>query len=989
MTSFLQILAHDLLQRFGRDLSRVAVVFPNKRASLFLNQELARQAAVLFPANGSGEQSGEPLWTPAYITISDLFRHHSTLTVADQILLVCRLYDVYVRSTGYETETLDRFYDWGLLLLSDFDDIDKNMADASRVFQLVTDLHELDTADYLSSAQREALQGFFGAFPEDKTSQMREKFLHLWSRLHDIYTEFRRVLRAEGLAYEGMLYRDVAESETLPLDYDTYCFAGFNMLHTVEQRLFQRLKDADPAHEGGQPRALFYWDYDAYYINPQHEAGHFIGEYISRFPDAVGGERRNLVESKRGTGLTYISAQTENLQARYVRDWLLTADRWRGGKRTAIVLCDESLLQTVIRSLPDEVRHANITLGFPLTGATVTTFVQHLVEMQLVGSASSGVLRVRYVNSVLRHPYMRRLSKACPDMLADLAHRKATFPSRASLWADDALRLVFCDLKSDTDRALYAPDETADGNERLLLWLQAVLRRVATTDAATLPPLDTEAIFRTHQVLARLLSLVADGTLRVEQHTLRRLLMQITAQTTVPYHGEPLEGIQIMGVLETRCLDFDHLLVLSTNEGNMPKGVDDTSFIPHSVRQAHGLTTVEHKVGIYSYYFHRLLQRVPDATLTFNSSTEGLRSGEMSRFMLQLLVESGMPIRRLDLQTGQETVATEPCVIRKDDTVLRQLQRLTSPGYKISPTALERYLRCPARFYYEYVAAIRESDDSDPDELDDRVFGNIFHAAAQFAYTDLRRADGTVGGGDIDRLLADSRRLEAYIDRAFAENFFHLEGEAALRRPHYNGLQTINRRVVMRLLRTLLAYDRRHAPFRVLGIEMKVYETVSLNIGGEQRQACIGGTIDRLDMVGENNGKPVIRVIDYKTGFLKNALAMSSVEDIFLPENMDKHADYYLQTLLYSSVVSRSPEMNADGLPVKPLLLFVQNLGNEKYTPELVIAKRPINDIRQYDAQYRTALAGLIAEIHDPAKPFEPRPDRTCEYCPYSALCSQ
>lgn len=976
MTTFLQALASDLLARFGRDMSRVAVVFPGKRASLFLNQELSRQAG-----------PGTPVWVPAYITISDLFRSHSQLTVADQILLVCRLYDVYVAQTGYTQETLDHFYDWGLLLLSDFDDIDKNMASAERVFSLVSDLHELDTADYLSASQREALSRFFGAFPEDKTSEMRSRFLHLWRNLHAIYRDFRSRLRAEGLAYEGMLYRDVAESETPVLDYDTYCFVGFNMLHTVEQRLFQRLKDADPATPGGQPRALFYWDYDSYYINPRHEAGHFIGEYISRFPDAIGGERSNLVASKRETGLTYISAQTETLQARYVRDWLLEGERWRDGARTAIVLADEALLQTVIRSLPDEVEHVNITLGFPLAQATVSTLVAHLIDMQTMGSASGGAVRVRYVNAVLRHPYLRLLSPSSAALLVALAERKATFPARASLWADEALRLIFCDLQSAADCELYDATTEAGEHERLLLWIVRVLHTVAEQGGEELTPLDIEAIFRTHQIMQRLLTLVRGGTLRVDTQTLRRLIMQITATTTVPYHGEPIEGIQIMGVLETRCLDFDHVLLLSTNDGNMPKGVDDTSFIPHSVRQAHGLTTVEHKVGIYSYYFHRLLQRTPDATLTYNSSASGLRSGEMSRFMLQLLVESGLSVTRLALEAGQSPITPPVVDIEKDATVQKQLERLTAPNRHISPTALETYLRCPACFYYKYVAGIRENDSDEAEELDERIFGNIFHAAAESAYTDLQDEHGIITPASIDRLLADRRRQERYVDEAIATELFHVEGDPRAFRPRYSGSQIITRRVVLRLLGDLLDYDRRTAPFTIAGIERKVYADITFQTAKGELTASVGGAIDRLDITTDSNGESRMRVVDYKTGFLEKNLTVPKIDDIFRPEKVESCGKYYLQTMLYSTVVSHSPELNPQGLAVQPLLLFVQKLRQEKYSPELSVGKSPITDIRQHDEQYRQALAALIAEIHDPAIPFTAKPGRCCDYCPYPGIC--
>lgn len=956
MQSYIQLLANDLRGRFGSDMSRVAVVFTGKRTSLFLNQALAAASAT-------------PVYAPEYITISDLFRRHSPLVVADHILLVCRLYDVFVRVTGYTTETLDRFYSWGELLLSDFDDIDKNMADAGRVFQVVTDLHALDDVSYLNDEQRAALSRFFGTLSGEEQSAIRDKFLRLWSNLGAIYTRFRAELRRDGLAYEGMLYRDVAESEALDFGHDTYCFVGFNMLHVVEQRLFQRLKDL-PDTIGGRPRALFYWDYDTYYLSRNHEAGHFIGEYISRFPDALGDiARDNLLTTKRSCGITYVSSQTETLQARYVHDWLLDGDRWRDGARTAIVLCDERLLQTVIRSLPKEVERVNITTGFPLQHATVTTLIEHLLALQIDGRAAGSRFRFRQVAAVLRHPYIQALTPSAALLLTDLAEARQFFPSRQLLARDEALALVF----SDEEPSLAA-------------WLLSVVRLVATR-LAPLPPLDSEAIYRACQILQRIAALVADGTLRVEAATLHRLIRQVVASTTVPYHGEPLEGIQIMGVLETRCLDFDHILVLSANEGNMPKGVDDSSFIPHSVRRAYGLTTVEHKVGIYSYYFHRLIQRSADVTLAYNSSTEGLNVGEMSRFMTQLMVESGLTIHRRTLLSGQEATLAAPTDIVKDETVQRQLERMLDGGKPVSPTSLARYLTCQVAYYYRYVADIREADDEEEEELDSRTFGLIFHAAAQMMYSDIMDSDGCVSREAIVSVLADPSRRARYVDEAFRREYFHIEGDTGAS-PKYNGLAIIHRRVVLRLLKELLAYDREVTPLSILGLECAEYENIPVNINGRERPIVVGGYIDRLDMVEDAaTHSPTLRVIDYKTGFLsEKRINVDSLENVFEPGS--KHAGYFLQALMYSSVVSHSPKLNPRGLPVSPKLLYVQNTTSPDYTPDLCVAKAPIADVREYDAEFRERLAALIAEIHNPEIPFSRTHDRsTCEKCEYRELC--
>ena len=328
MKSFLEHVAEDLLSRYGTNLSRVAVVFPNKRASLFLNEHLARLA-------------GKPIWSPSYITISDLFRSHSSLQVADPILLVCELHRVFTACTGID-ETLDHFYGWGQLLLSDFDDLDKNMAPADKVLANLRDIHELDDTSYLTPEQREMIKRFFSNFSEEHNSELKERFLRLWSHIGEIYHQFNAQLAEKQLAYEGALYRQVVTDECIEFEYDTYVFIGFNLLQQVEQTLFRRLEQ--------QGKAIFYQDTDE--VPPQH--------------------------------INYISAPTENIQARYISEWL-NSERIKDGRHTAIVLCNEGLLQTVIHCLPETVDKVNITTGYPLSQTSIASLINTLINMQVHG----------------------------------------------------------------------------------------------------------------------------------------------------------------------------------------------------------------------------------------------------------------------------------------------------------------------------------------------------------------------------------------------------------------------------------------------------------------------------------------------------------------------------------------------------------------------------------------------------------------------------
>ena len=875
MKSFLEHVAEDLLSRYGTNLSRLAVVFPNKRASLFLNEHLARLA-------------GKPIWSPSYITISDLFRSHSSLQVADPILLVCELHRVFTACTGID-ETLDHFYGWGQLLLSDFDDLDKNMAPADKVLANLRDIHELDDTSYLTPEQREMIKRFFSNFSEEHNSELKERFLRLWSHIGEIYHQFNAQLAEKQLAYEGALYRQVVTDESIEFEYDTYVFIGFNLLQQVEQTLFRRLEQ--------QGKAIFYQDTDE--VPPQH--------------------------------INYISAPTENIQARYISEWL-NSERIKDGRHTAIVLCNEGLLQTVIHCLPETVDKVNITTGYPLSQTSIASLINTLINMQVHGySLRKQMFTRRWVESIKRHPY-------------------------ASIMPDDFAKERYTEIQP------------------LLHWLINITQTIATSKSPIIDsPLDTESLFRMYTLLNRLSGLVDSGILMVDVITLQRLIGQLITSTSIPFHGEPAEGIQVMGVLETRNLDFDHVLLLSCNEGNMPRGVNDTSFIPYALRKAYGLTTVDYKVAIYQHYFHRLLQRASDVTILYNNATSDGKTAEMSRFMLQLMVENKIPISFLTLKAGQTPQLHAPKTIEKTSDVIAQMQkRFSKEEGGISPTAINNYLRCQLRFFYRYVCGIAEPDSTEDDLIDNRLFGNIFHKAAQVIYTPF--IGNTVSSMMLEELLKEEVTIERAVDEAIKQEFFKIN-DPSRPLPPLDGLQIINREVIIKYIRQLLEVDRRFTPFRIIDLE----KWESTEIGGFK----VGGIIDRLDSIyNSETGEELVRVVDYKTGS-RDASSLPDIASIFTPEAVKDHSDYFLQTFLYAHIVrSKTPEK------VSPCLMFIQHSGGKDYDPTLSIGKEPVTDIATYSDEYISLFENLLAEIFNPQLSFTPTDDRKhCETCPFASLC--
>ncbi|MBQ8868019.1 MAG: PD-(D/E)XK nuclease family protein [Bacteroidaceae bacterium] len=956
-TPFLKAVAEDLYNKVGQDLSRTAVVFPNKRAGLFFNQWLSGC-------------SDKPVWTPAYMTISELFRGLSPLQVADPIRLVCTLYTVFCHETGNDKETLDNFYFWGEMLLADFDDLDKNRVNADQLFQNLKELRRMmDDHSYLTPEQEEALRMFFHNFSIEKETELKERFLTLWNVLGNIYHRFRERLEADGLAYEGQLYRNVVDDADLDqLPYDRYVFVGFNVLNQVERRLFTRLQ--------AQGKALFYWDYDIHYVNhPQHEAGEFIRRNLRDFPNELSDMAlfSNLSKPKR---IDYIAASTENAQARYVPQWLkknLTARE----NETAVVLCNESILQTVLHALPEEeVKALNITMGYPLNGTPIHSLLTLLVDLYTDGyDAHSGRYLYRYVSAVLKHPYVRTLSSQAEPLERELTERNRFFPLPSELQADEVLIHLF-------------PAEGANACTTCLDHLLTAIDQVATlfrTTGADSQSADDqlgqEALFKSYTLVNRLHSLVDEGQLTVSLPILARLLKNLLASQSIPFHGEPAIGLQVMGVLETRNLDFRNILMLSVNEGQLPKKEGDSSFIPYNLRKAFGMTTVEHKNAVYAYYYYRLIQRAEHVTMLYNTASEGLNRGEMSRFMLQHLVEKSpsTTLSRYVLQP-QQTLQSHPAIeVQGNEEIATRLRNrfgAEGKGY-LSPSALNVWLDCPLKFYLRYACHLYEADEVTT-EIDSSVFGNIFHRTTEIIYKELLdKSGGPITRSAIDDLLRDDLVLRETVNRAFKEEFFQIPLD---QHAEYDGLQLLNKEVITAYVKQLLRRDAEHAPFRFLAAEYPVRKSVQVtpSDGTTPFTIRLGGSIDRMDEKDD-----ILRIIDYKTSTtVQEARDMSQLFD-----TTAEHRPYHVfQTFLYATLLA---DLKPD-TPIEPALFYIQKAASTDYSPTVTLGKQPVNDFTPMRDEFSEKLDQLLCEVFSTHARFtQTTVAKHCQFCEFAHICGR
>jgi len=956
MQPFLQLVAHDLYTKIGNDLSRTVLVFPNKRANLFFNEYLA-------------EESDQPIWSPAAMSISDLLQKLSVQKAGDPIRLVCELYKVFKEETE-SRETLDDFYFWGELLISDFDDVDKNMVDADKLFSNLQDLKNLmDDYEFLDEEQEEAIRQFFQNFSIERRTELKEKFISLWDKLGIIYHRYREKLAELGIAYEGMLYRNVIEQlDTDRLKYDKYVFVGFNVLNKVEKEFFQKLQKAG--------KAMFYWDYDLFYTQriSKHEAGEFIKRNLIDFPNELPESYFDIFRKPKK--IRYISASTENAQARFLPEWVKATQTHTtqivSEKENAIVLCNEALLLPVLHSIPQDVQNVNITMGFPLAQTPVYSFINAAMELQTNGyRPDTGRFTYEAVSKILKHPYTRQLSDHATRLERELTKTNRFYPLPSELKKDDFLTILFTPQSNIR--------ELCDYLLRLIKSISILYRKEGEYDDI-FNQLYRESIFQSHLKINRLYSLIESGELSVRTDTLKRLITKVLTASNIPFHGEPAIGLQIMGVLETRNLDFRNLIMLSLNEGQLPKAGGESSFIPYNLRKAFGMTTIEHKNAVYAYYFYRLIQRAENITLLYNTSSDGLNRGEESRFMLQLLVEGPHEITREYLEAGQSPQNTLEIQIEKTPEILRRLYRAYDTAQPesviLSPSALNTYLDCRLRFYYRYVAGLKTPDEVSA-EIDSALFGTIFHLSAQLAYTDLTANGKMIQREDLERLLRDEIKLQGYVDQAFKQELFKVAPEE---KPEYNGVQLINSKVIVSYLKQLLRNDLQYTPFEMVAMEKKVSEKITIQTALGPLTLRLGGTIDRMDAK-----EGTLRIVDYKTGGPK---IPANIEQLFTPS--ETRPNYIFQTFLYAAIMSRKQP-----LMVAPALLYIHRAASESYSPVIEMGeprkpKIPVNNFAFFEDEFRERLQALLEEIFDEKEPFTQTEDmKKCAYCDFKVICKR
>ena len=960
MKTFLQEIAEQLVRDHGNKLGDVTVIFPNRRAGLFFREYIKQQLT-------------GPVWSPRILSFQDFIASQSSSQIADKLFLVYRLFEVYAQVMK-TTEGFDKFYYWGQMLLKDFDDVDKYLIDAENLYSNLSRQKQLDlTFDFLLPEQKEIIQRFWQGFDQSKSAQ-KERFEFVWDRLFKVYTQFQKSLKKDGLAYEGMQYRFVTENLGKMLFKDItgpVVFAGFNALTLTEERIISWFIN--------NKQARIVWDLDQYYVSdPHQEAGNFLREYRSKqvFASSFGEEIPSFLKS--GDKQVNITGVPQHVgQAKVLGQMLgqlLQAKPDMDLRKIAVVLADEALLFPVLHSLPEEVTAINVTMGFPLAYAPVNSLIEHILDLQrTIRKDPEGHILFNFkpTLAILRHPLiMPHNPRDLERLIEDIERNNKVFLSASDLTDEPIIKMIFRSATDDLIR--YLSD--------VLLALHQLSEREEVT-------IEVEYIHHYYQILNRYEALLSAVDQKTDLNSFSRLFKQLVRTERLPFTGEPLRGLQIMGVLETRNLDFEHVFVLSMNEDFFPSQGGKHSFIPYNLRKAYGLPNYDQQDAIYAYLFYRLLQRPKYIELFYNTEGNDLGGEEMSRYLQQLIHESGLPINSRVLSNYVEIDDRMDIAIKKDGLVMRSLHRYvrndTPPSKRLSPSALSTYLDCSLKFYLRYVADLYEKDDIDED-VDARSLGNVLHYAMEVLYEDYINEKGTT---TIDK--EDVKKLKKRIDDAAVKAFRKQFAVSEERKFYFEGKNIIAKEIIKDFMKSILNLDEQYAPFEFYGAE-KQFEldlpipnpelrTENSELRTETREMIIGlrGTIDRMD---KKDGR--VRLIDYKTGQDKHLF--ENLEELFDRKKKNKAAFQTFYYALLYQYEKRSDEVMIPAVFNKDALF----LGEDVLLQHRGTGK--VENAALYLNKYTELLKELLAEIFDPKVPFGQTDDESkCRFCAYAGICER
>jgi CRISPR/Cas system-associated exonuclease Cas4 (RecB family) len=969
--SFLNAVADRLLDQYGNDLGDVHLVSPNRRALLFLQKILAQKIQ-------------KPVWSPLLFTMDDLVRKHSGLLVADPLLLNYQLYKTWKNAgSDYLSDRFDLFYFWGQVLLRDYDELDREKIHAQRLFSLLEDSMEMDLRiEEWGEDSKAQLSRFMQAIGSGQ-STLQESFRNIWKHLGPVYFAFREALKEQGMGYKGMMYRAVAEQKEVLMPYKDrpLVFVGFNRLNRCEQEILAYGRD----HLGAQ----FYWNFDDYLLGERREdAGLFLSRAQANFPDDLGyktymtggmGDVQNLGKKKiKLIEVPYLSAQSQ-----IVIDQLVKA---REGKdsyaydHTLVMLPNEKILDHLLLNLPDEVQPLNVSLGLPITTTSLFRLMSAYIGLHTRARAE-GKVYYKDIEKLAFHPllslwetdFYRHFTGSAQDEGAKGAWKKAK----------SKIYFSYEDLPSSAGSIWAMVFSRPDGStffDRLLGILEFLYKEELSDGVRWLNEHAREIVAFSHSQLVLLRDIFKEQNIHLDFEYLPGLVSDIFRMNRLPFRGEPLIGLQILGTMEARNLAFDRVLIPSAEEGFLPSPMRN-SFIPFSIRQLFAFPDKKEDAAEQAYYFYAVLQHAREVTLLYSQSREGMGGKEKSRFLRQIEIWAQRSLQNWEIESltlPVESVAkpTRTEVLQRENTFAQAYKDLLTKQH-ISPSALVDHLECPLRFFYKHICQLKEDRDLSED-LDSATFGQAFHKAMEFLYEPY--VGKVVRVEDLEALYT---QVVPALEKAL-QAVSGLEAQA-----YASGINLVNKSTLEIYLQQTLNKDRHRAPFTLVKHEYRLDpDHVQLSLGG--LKVRLKGFIDRLDKVGDT-----LEIIDYKTG--TDSEYFRGLEEF--TGDAKKLPKAVFQLLLYGLVADQLQDLQSSNyqLQIYKLREIVsKGLSGEENHGEGYLKKgTPKNAVpylftEEERKAFRGILEDLVNRMLDQDIPIVKVKDpQACLFCPYKVICDR
>lgn len=962
MPVFLEKVTRYLISKWDSELADICIVLPNRRSGLFLRKYLAGSV-------------GKTIWSPQIFSIEDFAASVSGLRQLDQVQLLSELYEVHKELEGKKSKSFEDFIDWAPQLITDFNEVDRNMTDARQLFSC------------LDEAKAIALWN-----PEQKNlTDFEKEYLHFYNSLFLYYQKLVSRLLENKTATQGLLFRTTAstiEKSWKDLPWKNILFAGFNALTKAEEHIIRFL------YKNGKADIL--WDADQYYLgDDQQEAGGFLRRWFKtwdiREPKWISDDFRE------GEKNIEIVGVANNVGQAKLCGEILAGLRKQGKlkENTAVVLPDERMLFPMLNSIPSEIHDMNITMGIPLrhtplAGLLDSVFLLHLNAEKFTRNRDGKITKYyfRDVLNVLQHPYIRQMAAVSvkgndfifQELLTALKNAEKIFISKEEVTHPGN------DVFSSGMNFLESAFEYWDGPGDALKYLQKLIEWIRDsclleTDAEIKGSfrLELEYLYQFSTILRQLKLITETKDIIRTNVALFRLFRQMTESTTLPFYGEPLKGIQLMGMLETRTLDFENLIILSCNEDVLPHNKHSNSYIPFDIKREFGIPTFRDKDAVAAYHFYRLLQRAKKIWLIYNTEADELGGGDKSRFLRQIIHElpvynPGIRIRERIMVSSPGTIPSGKAIsVPKTIPVMKLLEEKAKKGF--SPTSLNAFRKCPLSFYFSEIAGIREPE-VPGETIDPKTLGQAVHLALNNLYKPFPGKEVTLQ--DISQMKSDASGV---LDQAFRKIF---PGPDV----HYGKnllLVGVAKKMVLRYLRRenefLEELINQGKSLKIVDLEKYIEHTLEIERDGMLFPVKLKGIIDRVDLTD-----CLYRIIDYKTGSVEaRQLEFKSWEELLSEPDMDK----VFQLLIYSLLLNSKKQYR--DFPIRAGIISLKKIGNGfmeiRLPAEQTGAGQPGLDVK-YIEQFTGIIKDLIGSIFDKDKPFDQTAEPlNCTYCSYVNVC--